>query len=164
MAKGVNKGMAESDVVMVAHKGMRLDHVVLIKTMIICGLSLPLWRLSELPIFEIVIKSGSSAKLSDLVYNYVPWFTHIENDAASDAKALKNVVKNGVINWDVVCYTFSTPCIDFTNSVGLNITMASIAAGTTMAATAIAGHKKHSIDKHGRGTPKAGLLSPFACL
>jgi hypothetical protein len=30
---------------------------------------------------------------------------------------------------------------------------------TIMAATAIAGHKKHSMDKHGRGVPKAGLLS-----
>jgi hypothetical protein len=120
VAKGANKGMTESGVVMVAHKGMRLDHVVLVM-MIMCGLSLPLWRLSDtLPIFEIVIKSGSSAKLSDLVYDYVPWLTHIENDAASDAEALTDVVKFGVINWDVVCYIFSTLCIDFTKSVVLN--------------------------------------------
>ena len=42
VAKGANKGMTESDVVMVAHEGMRLDYVVLVKTMIMCGLSLPL--------------------------------------------------------------------------------------------------------------------------
>ena len=37
------------------------------------------------------------------------------------------------------------------------MTITSITAGTTMAATAIAGHIKHGHDKHGRGTPKAGL-------
>lgn len=42
VAKGANKRMTESDVVMVAHKGMCLDHVVLVKTMVMCGLSLPL--------------------------------------------------------------------------------------------------------------------------
>jgi hypothetical protein len=44
------------------------------------------------------------------------------------------------------------------------MTMASIAAGTTMAATVIAGHIKHEHDKHSRGTPKAGLYFYFACL
>jgi hypothetical protein len=150
VAKDANKGMTESDVVMVAHNGMRLDHVVLVKTMITCGLSLPLWTLSDtLPIFDLVIIPGSSSKLPDLVRVYAPWFAHIENDTASDAEALKNVVKSGVINWDVVCYTFSTPCIDFTKSVGLNMTLANTATGTTMAttmaATAIAGHNERSI-------------------
>ena len=42
VAKGANKGMTESDVVMVAHNGICLDHVVLVKTMIEWGLSLPL--------------------------------------------------------------------------------------------------------------------------
>lgn len=36
--------------------------------------------------------------------------------------------------------------------------MASIAAGTTMAAMAIAGHKKHSMDKHRRGTSRAAAV------
>jgi hypothetical protein len=34
VAKDANKGMAESDVVIVAYNGMRLDHVMLVKTMI----------------------------------------------------------------------------------------------------------------------------------
>ena len=41
----------------------------------------------------------------------------------------------------------------------VDMTMTSITAGTTVAATAIAGHIKH-----GRGTPKAGLYLYFACL
>jgi hypothetical protein len=73
--------MTESDVGMVAHNGM-------------CGL----WRLSDmLPIYELVIKSGSLAELSDLVRDYVPWFKHTE-DVSSDAEALKNVVKFRVTN------------------------------------------------------------------
>jgi hypothetical protein len=111
VAKRANEGMTESDVVMVAHEGMRLDHVALVKTMIY-GLALPRWRLSDtLPIFSPVIKSGSSAELSDLVRDYVPWFTHIENDASSDAEALKNVMTIRVNNWRMAFYTFSTPCI-----------------------------------------------------
>lgn len=99
---------------------MCLDQVVHVKMMIMCGLSLPLWRLSDMPrIFELVIKSGSSAELSYLVRDYLPWSTHTENDASSDAEALKNVVKFRVANWGVVCYIFSTLCID-TKSVGLN--------------------------------------------
>lgn len=120
VAEGANKGMTESDVVMVAHNGMYLDHtVVLVRTMIRCGLSLPLWRLSDtFPIFEIVIKDGPSAQLSDLVHYYVPWFSHTENSASSDAEAIKNVMTIGVVNWDMACYTFSTLCVDFTKSVG----------------------------------------------
>lgn len=33
----------------------------------------------------------------------------------------------GVIDWAVACYTFSTPCIDLTKSVGLNMTATAIA-------------------------------------
>jgi hypothetical protein len=45
------------------------------------------------------------------------------------------------------------------------MTMASIAAGTKMTATAIAGHNKHSMDKNGRGTAKAGFyLHLLICL
>ena len=56
MAKGAKNGMTESDVVMMARNGMYLDQVVLVKTMIMCGLSPPLWRLLDtLPIFEVVI-------------------------------------------------------------------------------------------------------------
>jgi len=47
VAEGANKGMTERDVVMVAHGGISLDHVVLVKTIILYGLSLPLWRLSD---------------------------------------------------------------------------------------------------------------------
>jgi hypothetical protein len=43
-------------------------------------------------------------------------------------------------------------------TITAGMTMASIAAGTTMAATAIAGHKKHSMDKHGRGTSRAAAV------
>ena len=51
---------------------------------------------------------------------YVPWFTHIESEASSDAEALKNVVTKGVAKWEVACYMFSTLCSDFTKSAGLN--------------------------------------------
>ena len=37
-------------------------------------------------------------------------------------------------------------------------------AGTTMAATAIAGHIKHGHDKYGKGTPKTGIYIYFAYL
>jgi hypothetical protein len=46
-SQGFNKGMTESNVVIVAHKGTCLDHVVPVKTIIMCGLGLPLWRLSD---------------------------------------------------------------------------------------------------------------------
>jgi hypothetical protein len=44
------------------------------------------------------------------------------------------------------------------------MTMTSATAGTTIAATVIAGHIKHRYDKHSRGKSKAGLYLYFACL
>jgi hypothetical protein len=44
------------------------------------------------------------------------------------------------------------------------MTMTSITAGKTMAATAIVGHIKHEHNKHGKGTPKACLYLYFAFL
>ncbi len=93
---------------MVAHKGMCLDHVVLVKTMIMCDLSLPLWRFSDtLPIFELVIKPGSSEELSDLVIkpgpsaelsdfvrDYVPWLTPLENDAVQRCRSAQEFGDN----------------------------------------------------------------------
>jgi hypothetical protein len=116
-----NSRATEADVVMVAHYGSCHDHVILLKTMMSCGLNPPIWRFSDtLPIYKIVVQPDEGAKLSELVHTYAPWFKHMENDASSDAEALSAVVRVGITSWQVACYAFSTPCSDFMRFVGLN--------------------------------------------
>jgi hypothetical protein len=101
-------GVAESDVVMVAHYESYHDHVLLLKTMMNWGMQMPPWSFSDsLPIFKLVVAPSEPAKLISLVFTYVPWFMHIEHDASSDADALKAVLMDGITGWEAACCTFS---------------------------------------------------------
>lgn len=111
----------EADVVMVAHNGMNHDHVLLLKTMLVWGITPPKWRFSDtLPIFKIVIAPDDVAKLGALTSKYVPWFQHIQHDALSDATALMHVMTKSIDQWKMACMTFSTTSDLYITSVGLN--------------------------------------------
>jgi hypothetical protein len=57
VAEKSDNGTVESEVVIVAHYGSRDDHVILLKTMIICDLTPPAWRFSDsLPIFKLLVQ------------------------------------------------------------------------------------------------------------
>ncbi|UNI16751.1 hypothetical protein JDV02_003159 [Purpureocillium takamizusanense] len=111
----------ESDVVLVAHNGMNHDHVLLLKTMLVWGINPPKWKFADsLPIFKLVTAPGETASLDVLANEYAPWFQHIHHDGLSDATAIMHVVTKSVPNWQMACLAFSTPCDDYTTSVGLN--------------------------------------------
>jgi len=112
-----------SDVVLIAHNGMCHDHVILLRTMMMWGITPPSWRLSDsLPIFKLVERPDpkQSSALSHLAYEYAPWFMHVQHDALSDANALRHVVMCAIPNWQLACYVFSSSFEDFSASVGLN--------------------------------------------
>ncbi|KAK0859223.1 hypothetical protein LTR87_017661 [Friedmanniomyces endolithicus] len=112
-----------SDVVLIAHNGMCHDHVILFRTMMMWGITPPKWRVSDsLPIFKLVMrpKKEQSSRLSQLVYEYAPWYMHIQHDALSDANALRHVVMSAIPNWQLACYVFSSSFEYFCTSVGLN--------------------------------------------
>ncbi|KAK6436902.1 hypothetical protein LTR95_006906 [Oleoguttula sp. CCFEE 5521] len=113
----------ESDVVLIAHNGMCHDHVILFRTMMMLGISPPKWRVSDsLPIFKLVIRPNptESSALSKLVYQYAPWFVHVQHDGLSDSTALKHVVTSAIPNWELACYVFSSDFKYFRESVGLS--------------------------------------------
>lgn len=109
---------------MVAHNGMCHDHVMLVKTMIMWGVTPPKWRFADsLPIFKLVVDPNKPATLSVLANRYAPWFNHVQHDGLSDAMALRHVVTCAVTGWHLACYVFSSSCDDFVKSVGLNASM-----------------------------------------
>ncbi|KAF4460191.1 Ribonuclease H [Fusarium albosuccineum] len=111
----------EDDVVLVAHNGMNHDHVLLLKTMLVWGISPPKWRFSDsLPIFKLVIDPENKATLDVLASKYAPWFQHTHHDGLSDAMAIRHIVTKGVTDWEIACLVFSSPCEYFVTSVGLN--------------------------------------------
>lgn len=111
----------EEDVVLVAHNGMCQDHVMLLKTMMVCGIVPPRWRLADsLPIFKVVLRPNDPCSLASLAFMYAPWFEHIAHDSLSDAEALKNVVTLADDGWMVACLTFSCSTEFFITSIGLN--------------------------------------------
>ena len=117
-----SNSVTDESIVMVAHYGSCHDHVLLLRTMMNWKLTVPSWRFSDtLPIFKVVVNPREPAKLTDLVFTYVPWFTHTPHDALSDAQALAESTKSGVKNWSVACYVFSSTRDDFIKSVGLNM-------------------------------------------
>jgi hypothetical protein len=118
-----NGTAAPGDVVLIAHNGMCHDHVILLRTMMMWSIVPPPWRFSDsLPVFKLVVRPEpkQSSALSQLAYEYAPWFMHVQHDALSDANALRHVVMCAIPNWQLACYVFSSSFEEFSASVGLN--------------------------------------------
>ncbi|KAF3760023.1 hypothetical protein M406DRAFT_353975 [Cryphonectria parasitica EP155] len=118
------KGRGEDrDVILVAFNGLMDDHVLLIKGMRGWGVTMPDWRIADVaPAFSIEHKVKSEdMKLAVLAHRFVPFYDHVNLDAASDAIATLHLTKTALSSWEASIVAFTCHVDFFSMTVGLYI-------------------------------------------
>ncbi|TLS20620.1 uncharacterized protein PpBr36_11072 [Pyricularia pennisetigena] len=106
----------ESLIIHAAHYGLYYDHFYLVRSMLSRGIRPPAVTFSDtLALFKVV------KGLSAFVAKHVPWTNHEPYDAASDAGALKAVVKFAFQDEAEALLTFETSCEDYMKRTSINM-------------------------------------------